>query len=233
MKPAAPKHPDLSTLGAGFSDVSHGSQAVFRSVLQAMSHPGRRVNVVSDAELPSGLTGEQHAAASVMLALLDAETTVWLSPGLASEQLATWLRFHTGCTVVDRSPDAQFVWAATLSELPDLAELNLGTDASPEHAATCVVGVTLLEPEGLEVPSQPDASAAWMLTGPGIERQEVLRIGHLSAAERDRFHEMRATNHALFPRGVDVLLAHGTHLCGLPRTTCLASQFGPLALQGV
>lgn len=227
------RSPDLSALGAGFSDVAHGSQAVFRSVLQALSHPGRPVAVSSDAEVPPALVASGHAtSASVLLALLDAETTVWLSPSLAAGGAETWLRFHTGCTVVADAALAQFVWAASLAELPALSSLNLGTDASPELAATCVVGVPSLS---ITTPAPGAASAggaSWVLEGPGIAQTHTLHIGGVSTGERDRFQRLREANHSLFPRGVDVLLATRTHVAGLPRTTHLTPLFGPLPAQG-
>ena len=227
------RSPDLSTLGAGFSDVAHGSQAVFRSVLQALSHPGRQVAVSSDAEVPPALVASgQATSASVLLALLDAETTVWLSPSLVAGGAGTWLRFHTGCTMVADAALAQFVWAASLDELPALTSLNLGTDASPELAATCVVGVPSLEPT-IRVPGAASPTdTSWVLEGPGIAQTHTLHIGGISTDERDRFQRLRETNHGLFPRGVDVLLATRTHVTGLPRTTRLTPLFGPLPAQG-
>ena len=71
---------ELASIGAGFSDEALGSQAVFRAVLQAQSHPGRLIPVIHDAATPQS----GHAAsAAVLLALLDAECTLWLSPTLA------------------------------------------------------------------------------------------------------------------------------------------------------
>lgn len=225
--------PDLSTLGAGFSDVAHGSQAVFRSVLQALSHPGRQVAVSSNAEVPPALVASGHAtSAAALLALLDTETTVWLSPSLAAGGAETWLRFHTGCTVVADAAFAQFVWAASLDELPALTSLNLGTDASPELAATCVVGVPSLAPATPEPNVASAECASWTLEGPGIAQTHTLHIGDLSIDERDRFQRLREANHGLFPRGVDVLLATPTHVAGLPRTTRLTPLFGPLPAQG-
>ena len=225
--------PDLSTLGAGFSDVSHGSQLVFRSVLQALSHPGRTVSVTSDAEVPHELVSNaQSASASVLLALLDAETSVWLSPSLAAGSAATWLRFHTGCTVVADVALAQFVWAANLAELPGLECLNHGTDASPELAATCVVDVPALDSLESMHSDASFAGSAWRLTGPGIADAQTLCVGGVAPEVHTRFQEFRATNHAMFPRGVDVLLATASHVVGLPRTTRLAPLSGHLPRQG-
>jgi len=209
-----PTSPDLSALGAGFADQARGSQAVFRGVLHALSYPGRPVAVGGDAEWPVVPGAACHAAsAAVWLALLDAETTLWLSPSLAGSAAETWLRFHTGCTVVAEPAQAQFVWAASLAELPDLAQLCTGTDARPDTAATCVVDVPALH---------TDADGAhWVLNGPGVATQAHLGLPGVDDTGLQRLNALRSANHALFPRGTDLMLATATHVLGLPRTTRL------------
>jgi alpha-D-ribose 1-methylphosphonate 5-triphosphate synthase subunit PhnH len=208
--------PDLSGLGAGFADPARGSQAVFRSVLHALSYPGQPVSVGGDAQWPQVAGALCHAAsAAVLLALLDAETTLWLSPSLAGSAAETWLRFHTGCTVVKLPSQAQFVWAASLGELPDLAALAWGSDVSPETSATCVVDVPGL------LAGAAAAAADWTLTGPGLRTEARLALPGLSALELARFDAFHQANHAAFPRGVDVLLTTSTQVLGLPRTTKL------------
>lgn len=221
--PIAPfASPDLSALGAGFAEPSRGSQAVFRHVLQALSHPGQPVAVGGEAEWPVVPGAACHAAsAALLLALLDAETTLWLSPALAGSAAQTWLRFHTGCSVVGDPRQAQFVWAASLAELPDLTELCTGTDVSPETSATCVVDVPAFRLGA--------TGEHWVLTGPGIQTEAHLGLPGVPEAELARFSSLRGANHALFPRGVDVLLATATHVVGLPRTTRLAHA-APAAL---
>ncbi|MFN9727308.1 phosphonate C-P lyase system protein PhnH, partial [Acidovorax sp.] len=114
----------LASLGPGFSNEAFGSQAVFRAVLQALSHPGRPVAVSHDADTPAA----GHAAsAAVLLALLDSDCTLWLSPRLAASDAAAWLRFHTGCTLVADPGDARFVWVGDGDALPQLSSLAQGT----------------------------------------------------------------------------------------------------------
>lgn len=199
---------DLSALGSGFSDVARGSQGVFRSVLTAFSHPGRLVEVSCDAELPD--TG-QASSAAVLLALLDAQTCLWLSPTLAASRAPSWLRFHTGCNIVNSSADAQFLWCSSLDELPELSSLCLGTDVSPELGATCLI----------DVPDLSDSvqSHGWTLSGPGIREKTQLAIGGVAAQAADKFAQIQAASCASFPRGVDILLASDCNLVGLPRTT--------------
>ncbi|MEJ7688871.1 MAG: phosphonate C-P lyase system protein PhnH [Variovorax sp.] len=199
---------DLSGVGAGFSDLARGSQAVFRAALEALSHPGRIVDVPHDAQAPS----RGHAAsAALLLALLDADCTLWLSPSLAASDAAAWLRFHTGCVLVGEPAEAQFAWVAHGDGLPALQHFPQGTDNDPDRAATCV----------LDVPGLTDAAdaGAWTLRGPGIETTTRLRVDGLAPHLADSLLAQRAANHAAFPRGIDLLLAAPDRIVGLPRST--------------
>jgi alpha-D-ribose 1-methylphosphonate 5-triphosphate synthase subunit PhnH len=222
--PAIPA-PDWSGLGAGFNDLATGSQAVFRSVLQAWSHPGRCVPLHSDAHHPCP---GQPTSAAVLLALLDAETRLWLSPTLAGSPAEHWLRFHTGCVVVPLASDADWIWAAHLGELPPLAELPTGSDVCPESAATCIVDVSTLSDSPTPSPT------TWQLSGPGILTTATLTITDATAGPEAlaQFAALRTANQALFPRGVDVMLATATHVVGLPRTTRIHAATTHNALKG-
>lgn len=206
----------LASLGAGFSNEAFGSQAVFRAVLQALSHPGRTVSVEHDAQNPS--VG-YAASAAVLLALLDSDCTLWLSPRLAARDAGAWLRFHTGCTLVADAAQARFIWVAQGDALPTLGSLAQGTDIYPDQSATCVVDVLRA------AETTADASDAWHLRGPGIQKVAALQVDGLP----DDFEAQWAANHGVFPRGVDLLLATADHIVGLPRTT--RATRGATALQ--
>lgn len=206
----------LASLGAGFSNEAFGSQAVFRAVLQALSHPGRTLAVEHDAQAPA----VGHAAsAAVLLALLDSDCTLWLSPRLAASDAGAWLRFQTGCTVVADAAQARFLWVAQGDALPALGSLAQGTDIYPDQSATCVIDVSRA------AATTADASDAWHLRGPGIQEVAALQVDDLS----DDFEAQWAANHGVFPRGVDLLLATADHIVGLPRTT--RATRGATALQ--
>lgn len=194
--------PDLQSIVAGFDHEAFGSQAVFRVALDALSHPGRVFDMPRDTALPRQGHG---AAAALLLGLLDADTTLWLSPTLANSDAAAWLRFHTGCPIVSKATAAQFVWVAQGDDMPQLSSLQLGSDAYPDQSATCVIEVDSL---------QTDATA-WRLQGPGIASERHLQVDGLPLD----FVAQWADNHASFPRGVDVFLATATQVAGLPRTT--------------
>lgn len=195
----------LQQVRPGFRDAALGSQAVFRVALEALSHPGRLFEMPVEAALPRA---GQGAAAMLMLALLDSDCRVWLSPALANSDAATWLRFHTGCQRVAAPEQAQFLWVAQGDALPALYQLQLGSDEYPDQSATCVIETTGLVNTGED---------AWQLEGPGIAATQRLAAAGLPTD----FEEQWASNHGAFPRGVDVFLSTVTQVAGLPRTTRL------------
>jgi alpha-D-ribose 1-methylphosphonate 5-triphosphate synthase subunit PhnH len=199
---------DLSNVGVGFSDLALGSQAVFRASLHAISHPGRLVPVAHDSESP--MYGHS-ASAALLLALLDPDCRLWLSPLLASGNAAQWLRFHTGCVIVNEPKDAQFGWVARGDTAPSLTDFQQGSDTYPDQSATCIIDVTSV--------SNDENTASWSLTGPGIRTQTPLHVDGLPP----QFLEQWSTNHAAFPRGVDLFFATTACIVGLPRTTCVAA----------
>ncbi|WP_026436241.1 phosphonate C-P lyase system protein PhnH [Acidovorax sp. JHL-9] len=199
----------LSALGAGFSSEALGSQKVFRAVLQALSQPGQPVHLDHDAEVPAAGNG---ASAAALLALLDSDCTLWLSPRLAASDAGPWLRFHTGCQLVLNPGQARFAWVAQGDALPPLSTFAQGSDAYPDQSATCFVDVDRLAVGG-------GGHGLWRLSGPGIRTAQHLQVSGLPAD----FERQWADNHAAFPRGVDALLATATHVAGLSRTTRIAS----------
>ena len=165
------KHDELQRVRPGFDDLAHGSQAVFRCALDALSRPGRAVAVPAVAPHP----GVGHtAAALLLLAVLDNDCTLWLSPHLAGSDAEAWLRFHTGCRVVADPAAARFAWLAAGDAWPPLAAFHAGTDLDPDQAATCVVEVDL--PAAASAGTQ-----AWRLQGPGIRDTETLHTRGLGA----------------------------------------------------
>jgi alpha-D-ribose 1-methylphosphonate 5-triphosphate synthase subunit PhnH len=183
----------MSTDLPGFADPVRDAQVVFRAVLGAMSCPGKLVRVDCDMTPPAPLAA---ATAAVLLTLVDAETTIRLNGDLAAA--SGWIAFHCGAAVVEGG--AVFVVAA---DMPPLATLEAGSDEAPEGSATLVLQVAALG-EGV----------AYRLEGPGLREPATLLVAGLPA---DFLAQWRA-NHALFPRGVDLILCAGDTLTALPRS---------------
>lgn len=190
----------IADVGRQFSAPGFASQHVFRAALEALSRPGRIVELSSDAQAPEGL----HAATCALaLALLDQDTRVWRSPRLAGSAAGAYLRFHTGCVLAEEPRAAQFA-LVTAAELTRLEDFPVGSDDYPDRSATIIVQVDSL-----------CAGAGWRLSGPGIKSSARIAVGGFPAP----FPLQWAANGALYPRGVDLLLACGMQICGLPRTT--------------
>jgi alpha-D-ribose 1-methylphosphonate 5-triphosphate synthase subunit PhnH len=201
----------LNDLGRGFADPTLCSQSVFRHALDALSLPGRIT--VLDASGPlknmQAPRGAHPAAAALLLALLDQDCKLWLSGGFSDSDAAAWLRFHTGCSIVQDPAQADFAWVAQAAELPLLARFAQGSAEYPDLSATCVIQVDSLQTQ----------CSGWTLSGPGIAGSTQLHVGGLS----QDFCSQRRAEQAHFPCGLDFLFTHGLSLVGLPRTTQLES----------
>ena len=184
-------------LAAGFADPVADAQRCFRAVLDAMARPGQIAHVTgTTAPLPLGA-----AAAAVVLTMVDHETPLWVDPEAAATR--RWIEFHCGARIVADPAACAFALALAL---PDLTRLRAGSHESPETSATVVCQVKSF-----------DTGQALRLSGPGLREARVLTVGGLP---RD-FVSIWRRNHALFPRGIDLILCAGERLTALPRTVSI------------
>jgi alpha-D-ribose 1-methylphosphonate 5-triphosphate synthase subunit PhnH len=186
---------------AGLAEPVLGSQRIFRAVLDAMAHPGRIVSVPPPLETPVPLW---PATASMCLTLVDGETPVWLDAAARRADIIEYLRFHCGCPIAADAREGRFAVVVDPSVMPSLDAFDPGSDEYPDRSATVIVQVDELRTD-----------AGLRLTGPGIESETRLEGRRLPEA----FWESVLRNHALFPRGVDLILAAGSTMVALPRTT--------------
>ncbi|PRY05157.1 phosphonate C-P lyase system protein PhnH [Paraburkholderia sp. BL25I1N1] len=191
----------LSALTPGFADPVHDTQAVFRTLLNALSRPGT-VGVVENVLPEVRATRAELAAFAALLALCDYATPVWLAQ--RDTALASALRFHTGAPLVDEPGHAAFAYIHDAGALPPLDCFALGAAESPEQSVTLLIRVEALT-----------GGAPVVLSGPGIQHTATIEPVGLP----ERFWRERATLAPLFPCGVDCYLVCGARLIGLPRTT--------------
>ncbi|MCA3366882.1 MAG: phosphonate C-P lyase system protein PhnH [Roseomonas sp.] len=189
----------MTQLSPGFADPVLDAQASFRAILDAMSRPGRIQRIAARIIPPAPLC---TAAGAALLSLADADTPLWLDAGAG---VAEWLRFHCGAPITREIGTARFALACGAA--PSLEALDVGTDEDPQLGATLILQVAGLV-----------AGVGWRLTGPGIQNEHHLRV---LGAPAD-FITAWAANHALFPRGVDVLLCAGDSIAALPRSVTIA-----------
>ena len=182
---------DARALEGGFADPAIGAALAFRAVLEAMSRPGS-VQQAAGSRPPKPLG---IAAGAVALTLCDHDTSIWLAPELAGQDVRDWFAFHTGAPLVDR-PAARFAFGSWEAMRP-VSDFAIGSSEYPDRSATLVVEVA-------------DLGVQHRLTGPGIQT-----FAQATVPDPAVFAE----NHVLFPLGWDAILTCGDRIVGLPRTT--------------
>lgn len=187
----------------GFDNPVLDAQRIFRTVLTALSEPGR-VLPIDPACTPPDMI--DPAAAAIALTLCDADTPIWLAPSMAGA--ANFFRFHLGAPIVAAS-EALFLLARA-DERPKLRDLCTGTPDYPDRSATLILSVDHL-----------DEGTGWQLSGPGIAGSRRFHAQPLASDFQADFSDEWQANHARFPQGVDILFTACTRIAGLPRSTRL------------
>lgn len=166
-------------------------QAQFRTLLNAMSRPGRLY--------PAGdISGTGAIMLGVLATLLDGEVSLADPYDLLLDE--DWLMLQTRLA----SPESADYILCDASRPPTFIP-KLGTLPSPEQSATLFLIVSELGGHGIQL----------KLTGPGIAISQDLII---SGLDTDWLMEREDWNSA-FPLGVDIILLDGMRLTALPRTT--------------
>jgi alpha-D-ribose 1-methylphosphonate 5-triphosphate synthase subunit PhnH len=138
---------------------------------------------------------------------------VHLAGALDTGDTRAWLRFHTGTRALPRAT----AMTAALAGDVDAAlwgTLDLGSDEAPQSSATLFVEVDALSEQAM------DRAVAIKLRGAGIARSRDLAVAGLSVD----FWHWRAALRSELPRGVDIVLACGTRIAAIPRSTHVQSE---------
>jgi alpha-D-ribose 1-methylphosphonate 5-triphosphate synthase subunit PhnH len=197
-------------IGSGFADPVTSAQAAFRAILAATSRPGSVCPIGVGVSAPRPLSS---AVAAIALTLCDQDTPVWLDATLrASEDVATWLRFHCGAKIVADTATASFAFAVDARGLPSFERFNLGTADYPDRSTTIVLGVDSFQ-----------SGPKLMLEGPGIKTRRSFCATPLP----DDIVSRLTLNRGLFPRGVDLIFASTSEIAALPRSVRLVSESAP------
>ena len=197
----------MSALAQAFTDPAGEAQSVFRAVMDAMARPGTAKPLMAALTPPRPLS---RGAGAIALTLLDFESPVWLDEPLAtSPDVTQWLRFHTGAPITLDPKRAAFAFIADSANAPDFDCFALGSPEYPDRSTTLVLQVERLSgPQSLR------------LTGPGIADARAFSFAPCPGAFAERVEK----NHALFPRGIDLLFATTDAVAALPRSTRVALE---------
>jgi alpha-D-ribose 1-methylphosphonate 5-triphosphate synthase subunit PhnH len=188
-----------------FDDPVLASQAVFRSVMEAMARPGLPRQLPSRLAVPPPFT---PTAATVALTLLDYETPFWLDRGLAAAEIAPWLTFHTGAPLIADCARAAFGFVSDPAAMPPFDAFSPGSIEYPDRSTTLVVQVESFG-QGEEL----------TLSGPGIAGARRFSAQPLPPDFRARL----IANREMFPRGIDLILVTQDAVAALPRSIRVGS----------
>lgn len=189
----------MTTFIKGFETPVHDSQQTFRQALLAMSEPGKwqRTAPVESIEMLNVGT------VSLVLSLLDADTTLWLPSEWQTENVKANLTFHSGCKITSDQATAQFAIYSLAQFMSEKEYLfSLGNDRYPDQSATIIIQL-------------PDISentpSRWK--GPGIKDERLCNL-----PIEDAFWDIRQSL-IVFPCGIDFIFTKADQILGLPRTT--------------
>ena len=182
----------------GFADAVHDTQHVFRQLLDAFTHPGR---VILLPQRLAALDALFPSCAALALTLFDHGTPVHLDPVLDIAAVRDFLRFHCGAPLVEAPREAGFALIGNAAAL-DLAAFAPGDAERPERSTTVII----------QVPGFLHGKPI-RLVGPGVATTTSLVVDGLDG----RFWQQWQENGALYPGGVDVVLAAPEAIAVLPR----------------
>ncbi len=179
----------------------NGTQNVFHAIMEAMSHPGKIIEIDDLPDAPSPL----HAvSAAICKSLADFETPLWIDTAIAARGAAlNHLRFQCGCRLTVDPFAARTALLTNAHDLGVFKRFNVGTEERPELSATIIV-----QASGMR------ANAGVRLSGAGLKKARRLEIDGVGSA----FWAAVAANGLYFPRGVDFIVAANDAFVCLPRT---------------
>jgi len=186
------------------------AQATFRIVMTALARPTTVCALPSRTALAEPEPGSLYpSVASLLLALADFETSIWLAPGLDEAKVCDFLRFETGARILQEPGEADFAVVSALHGMPPLTTFKSGTAEYPDRSALVIVQVRGLDGAG--------SAEALTFAGPGIVGRTELRIDPSIPG----FARQWQANRAGFPCGVDLVLAAPNAIAALPRSARL------------
>lgn len=189
-----------SAMARGFAEPVHDSQKVFRAALDALARPGRIARIETTIAPPAPLLA---TAASLLLALADYETAVWLDDALAEvTEVRDFIRFHTGAPLTRLRREAHFAVIGAPRSMPPLASFAQGTPEYPDRSTTLIIQVDTL------------ANDRWVFGGPGIPERQSFSAAPLPTD----LPRQLIDNRARFPCGVDAIFVTRDQIAALPRS---------------
>src|SRR5665213_3357484 len=185
---------------ATMNNAQQGARA-FRIILNAMARPGKVFTLPSLIEQ----SGPAYATTlTVLLALGDHLTSIYLAEAFCTAEIEKLLRFHTASQLVEDRAQADFAILNAANAEMALGAWSRGNPEYPDQSATLLIQTTSLA-QGQEV----------QFWGPGIQSPITVHIADINPS----FWKARAAANATFPLGVDMIFVTSQEILGCPRST--------------
>ena len=180
-------------------DSVHDGRTAFLACMHALCAPGTPIELPYVPQLCEH--AELDSAAAVLLALLDRGLTLGVAGCDAAHRVTAKVRDDTGASGGDV---ADSDWVLVHGAAADaIARARRGSRLAPETGATLVIA-SAAEPQPMSI------------TGPGVAGRETVFVPLDTVA----VHAFTAAN-SMLPCGVDLLIATGKCVIGLPRSVTL------------
>ena len=185
---------------ASMNNAQQGARA-FRIILNAMARPGKVFTLPSLIEQ----SGPAYATTlTVLLALGDHLTSIYLAKAFSTAEIEKLLRFHTASQLLEDRAQADFAILNAADAEMALDAWKRGNPEYPDQSATLLIQTTSLT-LGQEV----------QFSGPGIQSPIAVHIADINPS----FWKARAAANATFPLGVDMIFITPQEILGCPRST--------------
>jgi alpha-D-ribose 1-methylphosphonate 5-triphosphate synthase subunit PhnH len=168
-------------------------QALFNSLMQALSRPGQLENWTKWLE-------NSPVYLAVLATLLDGEVSLADVDGLLKDD--HWPLLQAQNVHSEQAHYALCDGAKAISFQP-----KLGTLSSPDFATTIILKVSKLDTHHGDIRLK--------LTGPGVNGETQVSVSGIDQAWLEQRNEWCSA----FPLGIDCILVDDTQIMGLPRTT--------------
>jgi alpha-D-ribose 1-methylphosphonate 5-triphosphate synthase subunit PhnH len=181
------------------------TQKTFRSLLQAMAHPGRVYRLEETTDVRSRLTNSTNLI-PILLTLLDHEVGFCVI-GPEKEDVETTVSELTGCPVNDLT-EADFIIVLGEESHGEILKAKRGTLEYPDTGATVIYRVESLD-------DRDNGKRVALLKGPGIKNDIAPVVRGLG---RDELLYLKEIN-SEYPLGIDSIIIDGANriMC-IPRS---------------
>jgi alpha-D-ribose 1-methylphosphonate 5-triphosphate synthase subunit PhnH len=190
------------------------TQQTFRTILQAMSHPGR-IYPLSRAQKEKNRPTAAEGLTMILRTLLDHEVSFRVI-GADQEDMAASIARRTGCPLAEISA-ADFLVVFGGASDGAILQAKRGTLAYPDDGATVIYAVESLEGAAVgETAAAGSTVSSAVLRGPGIKDELAVAVSGLNPDELVDIRECTSE----FPVGIDcIFVDRANRVMSIPRST--------------